>query len=217
MANSLQLDSISKQYGEDAPVIRNLSHTFTPGTVTVLSGPNGSGKTTLLRLLSVTAYPSKGVVRYGELDIHDHPYRYLRRVGIVHAEPSLPEHLTGVELLQWVVRARTRENAPEHERIPALLNALGLDERREKLLGTYSSGMVKKVQVAAAFVADPSVVLMDEPFRSLDAASTEATINLLRDFRARGGLAIVATHRMDVVGPITDATIEMDVPAPSAA
>lgn len=208
MADSLTLDAVSKQYGQDAPVIRDFSHTFAPGTVTVLAGPNGSGKTTLLRLLSVVAYPSAGAVRYGALDIHAHPYRYLKHVGLVHAEAMLPEHLTGVELLQWVVQARGA-GAEGEARAHALLDALALDERREKRIGTYSSGMTKKVQVAAAFVAEPAIVLMDEPFRSLDAASTDATVELLRDFRARGGMALVATHRTEVVAPLTDATMRM--------
>jgi ABC-2 type transport system ATP-binding protein len=215
MADALKLDAVTKQYGQDAPVIRALSHTFAPGTVTVLAGPNGSGKTTLLRLLSVVAYPSDGTVRFGDLDIHAEPYRYLKHVGLVHAEAMLPEHLTGVELLQWVAEARgvgTAGTARAHE----LLDALGLDDRRDKRIGTYSSGMTKKVQVAAAFVADPAIVLMDEPFRSLDAASTRATVELLRTFRARGGIALVATHRTDVVAPLTDATLTMGAEAASA-
>ncbi len=217
MPEALVLDSVTKQYGQEAPVLRDLSYTFEPGTVTVLQGPNGSGKTTLLRLLSVVAYPSAGQVQYGALDIHAHPYRYLKRVGLVHAEAALPEHLTGVELLTWIAREREGVDADAAERIGALLDALGLDERREKLIGTYSSGMAKKVQVAAAFVAYPSIVLMDEPFRSLDTASTEATLGLLRDFRARGGCAVVASHRKDVLQSLADATLSMRAEAPSAA
>ena len=184
MADTLTLDGLTKRYGDGPPVLRGLSRSFAPGTLTLLVGPNGAGKTTLLRLLSVQAYPTGGTVHYGDLDVHAHPYRYLRQVGLVHAGPELPEHLTAVELLEWILRSRGHWNDAAPDRIDALLDRVRLDERRGNLIGTYSSGMVQKAQIAAAFVAEPAVVLMDEPLRSLDTATAEATVGLLRDFVA---------------------------------
>ncbi|MFB6272181.1 MAG: ATP-binding cassette domain-containing protein [Salinibacter sp.] len=198
MEDALTLDGLTKRYGDGPPVLEGLSRTVAPGTLTLLVGPNGAGKTTLLRLLSVQAYPTRGTVHYGDLDVHQHPYRYLRDVGLVHAGPQLPEHLTAVELLEWILRSReqwTDEAGPD--RIESLLGRLRLDERRTNLIGTYSSGMVQKAQVAAAFVAEPDVVLMDEPLRSLDTATVEATASLLRGFVEDGGLAVVASHQTD--------------------
>ena len=196
MAAALALNNLIKRYGDGPPVVNGLSRSFAPGTLTLLVGPNGAGKTTLLRLLSVQAYPTSGTVHYGDLDVHQHPYRYLRSVGLVHAGPALPEHLTAVEVLEWILRSRGHwgdETGPD--RIDSLLNRLRLDERRTNLIGTYSSGMVQKTQVAAAFVAEPDVVLMDEPLRSLDTATAEATVDLLQTFVDDGGLAVVATHQ----------------------
>ncbi|HHP7239639.1 ATP-binding cassette domain-containing protein [Longibacter sp.] len=190
----LVLDSVTKQYGQHEPVIHSMSHTFAPGTLTMLVGPNGAGKTTLLRMLSVLAYPTSGSVHYDDLDIHDTPYRYLKHVGVVHAEAGLPEHLTAVELLEWVARSRNTWDAGGVERIGDLLDRLRLDERRVNLLGTYSSGMLKKVQIGAAFIAQPEVVLMDEPLRSLDRATTDATIGMVEAFVRDGGIGIVASH-----------------------
>ncbi len=205
MANTLALNGLTKRYGDGPPVIDGLTRSFEPGTLTLLVGPNGAGKTTLLRLLSVQAYPTSGTVHYGDLDVHDTPYRYLRKVGLVHAGPELPEHLTAVELLEWILRSRghwTDDEGPD--RIDQLLNRLRLDERRSNLIGTYSSGMVQKAQVAAAFVAEPAVVLMDEPLRSLDTTTTEATVDLLRSFVEDGGLAVVASHQTDALASLAD-------------
>jgi len=210
MADILTLDGLTKRYGDGPPVIDDLSRSFAPGTLTLLVGPNGAGKTTLLRLLSVQAYPTSGTVHYGDVDVHQEPYRYLRDVGLVHAGPELPEHLTAVELLEWILRSRghwTDDEGPS--RIDALLDRLRLDERRENLIGTYSSGMVQKAQVAAAFVAEPAVVLMDEPLRSLDTATTEATVELIQSFVADGGLAIVASHQTDALTPYADERIQL--------
>jgi ABC-2 type transport system ATP-binding protein len=190
----LVLDSVSKQYGQHEPVIQSMSHTFAPGTLTMLIGPNGAGKTTLLRMLSVLAYPTDGQVLYDDFDVHDTPYRYLKHVGVVHAEAGLPEHLTAVELLEWVARSRETWGDSGETQIGDLLDRLRLDERRVNLLGTYSSGMLKKVQIGAAFIAQPTVLLMDEPLRSLDRATTDAAIEMVSEFVEGGGIGIVASH-----------------------
>ena len=210
MAASLALDALTKRYGDGPPILNGLSRSFAPGTLTLLVGPNGAGKTTLLRLLAVQAYPTSGTVHYGDLDVHAHPYRYLQHVGLVHAGPDLPEHLTAVELLEWILRSRGQwDSADGDARIAAVLDRLRLDERRSNLIGTYSSGMVQKAQVAAAFVAEPAVVLMDEPLRSLDTATTEATVELLREFVEDGGLAIVASHLTDALRPHADEVVRL--------
>ncbi len=190
----LVLDSVSKQYGQHEPVIQSMSHAFEPSTLTMLIGPNGAGKTTLLRMLSVLAYPTDGQVLYDDFDVHDTPYRYLKHVGVVHAEAGLPEHLTAVELLEWVARSRETWSDSGETQIGELLDRLRLDERRVNLLGTYSSGMLKKAQIGAAFIAQPNVLLMDEPLRSLDRATTEATIDMVGEFVEGGGIGIVASH-----------------------
>ncbi|MFQ5572437.1 MAG: ATP-binding cassette domain-containing protein, partial [Rhodothermales bacterium] len=159
---------ISKRYGQGAPVITHFDRTFVPGTATGIVGPNGSGKTTLLRLLSVVAFPTSGRITYGDLDIHAHPYRFLQHVGLVYASAELPQHLTAVELLEWILRERGAWDADAPDRIDALLDHVLLDERRDTLIGTYSSGMIQKTQVAAALIHRPAVLLMDEPFRGLD-------------------------------------------------
>lgn len=214
MADALVADAVTKQYGRQAPVLRDFSHRFSPGTLTVLTGPNGSGKTTLMRLLSVLATPSEGTIRYGTQIIHDAPHRYLRHVGIVHAEAVLPEQLTAVELLQWVMRSRGVWTSNTGARtISHWLDRVDLDERREQRIATYSSGMVKKTQIAAAFVAAPDVLLMDEPLRSLDAEARTATLDALTSFRDDGGLAVVASHLTDDLLACTDDRLELTAPA----
>lgn len=206
----LTLDALTKRYGDGPAVLEELSRAFSPGTLTLLVGPNGAGKTTLLRLLSVQAYPTSGTVRYGDLDVHAQPYRYLQQVGVVHAGTQLPEHLTAVELLEWILRSRGRWTENASDRIDDLLDLLHLGEQRADLIGTYSSGMVQKMQVAAALVSEPEVLLMDEPLRSLDRATTDATVDLLQSFVADGGLAVVASHSTDNLAPFADDVLRLE-------
>lgn len=205
---ALVLDRLAKRYGRGAPVLAGLSATFEPGTATALVGPNGSGKTTLLRLLAAQAFPTEGTVRYGALDVHAHPYRYLRHVGLV-MEGGLPEAITAEELLEWVLRARGRWEAEAPARIEALLDAVRLDERRARPIGTYSTGMLRKAQLAAALAPEPAVLLLDEPFRGLDAPSTEAALALLREARQRGGIVVLSSHDEAALAALADRTIEM--------
>jgi len=211
MPPPLTLDDITKRYGTSSAVIDGLSRRFAPGTLTLLVGPNGAGKTTLLRLLSVLAYPTSGTVRYGDVNVHDRPHQYLGHVGIVHAGAELPAHLSATELLEWILRSRNAWRNDGPDRISSLLDRLRLDERRTNLLRTYSSGMVQKTQIAAALVASPDVLLMDEPLRSLDTATSEAAVDLLAAFVDDGGLAVVASHSTDTLVPVADSLLRLGV------
>jgi ABC-2 type transport system ATP-binding protein len=205
----LVLEGVSKRYGRGPDVLHALSHTFAPGTATGLVGPNGSGKTTLLRLLSATAYPTSGHVRYGNLDVHAHPYRYLQHVGIVDDEGGLPEHLSAEEMLEYVLRARGRWSEARAQAAAAILDRLDLDERRATPIGTYSSGMLKKTQIAVALAPEPAVLLLDEPLRGLDDASRAEALGLFEAFKARGGLLLIASHLGPAHEALCDATLRL--------
>ena len=205
----LTVDAVTKRYVSGPFVLRDLSHTFRAGTATGLVGPNGSGKTTLLRVLSALSAPTSGRVTYGETDVHARPHGFLADVGIVHDRPDLPGYLTAVETLEWIARERGTWDAGAPARHAALLDAALLDERREQLTGTYSSGMTRKTQVAAALVGAPAVLLLDEPFRALDRAATEAVLDLLAAFRDGGGLVVLSSHRADLLDRLCDARLDL--------
>lgn len=203
------MTGLSKRYGQGPPVISELTHTFARGSATGLVGPNGSGKTTLLRLLSAVAYPTTGKVLYGELDIHAHPHAYLRHVGQVYADAQLPQYLTAVELLEWILREREDWGSDGSVRVEQMLDRVLLDERRHNLIGTYSSGMIQKTQLAVALVARPSVLLLDEPFRGLDTEATAAALELVNDFRKDGGLLLIASHTRALLDRFCDEVMDL--------
>jgi len=205
----LTVDGLTKKYVYGPVVLRDLSHTFAPGTATALVGPNGSGKSTLLRVLGALSPPTTGHVRLGEVDVHAHPHRFLASAGVVHDLPDLPGYLTGMEALEWIARERGTWDEGAPARHAALFDALHLDERRDALIRTYSSGMARKTQLALAFVGGPSVLLLDEPFRALDAEATEDALSLLMAFRDGGGLVVLSSHRADLLARLCDATLDL--------
>jgi len=163
----------------------------------------------LLRLLSAVAYPTTGNVHYGQLDIHAHPFEYLRHVGQVYANAQLPQYLTAVELLEWILREREDFESDGSVRVEQMLDSVLLDERRHNLIGTYSSGMIQKTQLAVALVARPSVLLLDEPFRGLDAEATTAALGLVDDFRKAGGLLLIASHTRALLDQFCDEVMDL--------
>lgn len=190
----LFVEQITKQYTARKTVIKDLSVVFSPGTWTGLVGPNGSGKTTFLRLLSLNSYPTSGRILYGDLDIHKKPRRYLQHVGIVHDEESLPGELSAVELIRWVLTSRNQWTEKSEEAIQDRFDRLELDEQRHERIKTYSTGMKKKVQIAAAFSVHPKILILDEPLRGLDRSSRTEVLSMIRESANRGAMVLMASH-----------------------
>ncbi|MEX1062218.1 MAG: ABC transporter ATP-binding protein [Balneolaceae bacterium] len=190
----LQVQKVTKQYRAGKVVFTDISETFYPGDAVLLKGPNGSGKTTFLKLLSVNTFPTGGSVFYGDLDIHRYPYRYLKNVGLVHDEEALPQHLSAVELLTWILHSRGLRDEESVKEMTGIFEHLELDDARYDEIGTYSTGMKKKTQIAAALICKPAVLILDEPLRGLDRSSTGRTLDLFRSAVSRGALILMASH-----------------------
>ena len=205
----LVVEGVTKTYVFGPVVLADVSHQFAAGTATGLVGPNGSGKSTLLRVLSGISPPTSGRVRYGDVDVHRRPHEALADVGVVHDQPDLPGYLTAVETAEWVARERGAWDDEAAARHAALFDHLDLDERRGALTRTYSAGMTRKAQLAVAFAGAPSVLLLDEPFRALDTAATEAALDLLAAFRDGGGLVVLSSHRADLLDRLCDGRLDL--------
>ncbi len=204
----LKLENISKQFRAGKIIFSSVNYTFEPGDFIGLIGPNGSGKTTFLRLLSVNSYPTDGTVFYNDIDIHKDPKAFLKHVGLVHDEESLPMHLSAVELLEWVVRSRDLWNDESQQMINRLLDKLSLMEDRGQQIGTYSTGMKKKTQIAAAFIIEPELLILDEPMRGLDASTREVVLNMLIEAKKGGAIVLIASHTIDRSADYIDSIID---------
>ncbi len=191
----LKINDLSKQYKPGRPVFSDINKEFKAGNCIGLIGPNGSGKTTFLRLLSVNSFPTSGSVKYNGVDIHQSPSKYLQDVGLVHDEESLPQHLSASELLQWILRSRSLWSVDSSNQIDKMFDQLALEERNEPI-GTYSTGMKKKTQIAAAFVIGPKILILDEPLRGLDVSTRETVFALLNNAKTKNTLILMASHSM---------------------
>lgn len=204
----IELKNITKQFKAGRPVFSSVYETFRKGEFIGLTGPNGSGKTTFLRLLSVNSFPTSGTITYKNMNIHENPHAYLKDVGLVHDQESLPAHLSAVELLEWVLRSRNRWSELSEKEIGDIFDRLSLKDDRHEQIGTYSTGMRKKTQVAAAFIVRPNVLILDEPLRGLDRSTREQVETMLVEAKSRGALVLMASHTADVKAEYVDRILE---------
>jgi heme exporter protein A len=193
-APHLSATGLSKQFGRRV-LFRDLALDVGPGDTLAITGANGSGKSTLLQVLAGLQEPTAGSVRLAlagrEVPREVHPLH----IGFVAPYLNVYDEFTARENLAFIARARRIGGA--RPRIEALLARVGLAGREEDYLRTFSSGMRQRVRFAAALLAEPAVLFLDEPGSNLDAAGRTLVEDVVSSQRQRGGLVVIATNAED--------------------
>jgi ABC-2 type transport system ATP-binding protein len=169
-----------------------------------LVGPNGAGKTTTLAMVTGLLRPDAGYARVDGIDVWTEPLLARARMGVLPEGLRLFERLSGRELLHFNGRLRGMAVAEVDERAGELLSVLGLESAGDQLVVDYSTGMRKKVALAAALLHNPAVLFLDEPFEAVDPVSARTIREVLRAFTGRGGTVVFSSHVMDLVERICD-------------
>ncbi len=167
-------------------------------------GPNGAGKTTTIRMLVGLLRPDNGYVTVAGIPVWPDPRAAKEVVGVLPDDLRLFERLTGAELLTYLGLLRGFDRSVVDRRRTELLDVLGLGDDAGVLVADYSTGMRKKVALAAALLHAPRVVFLDEPFESVDPISARTITDVLGDYRHRGGTVVFSSHVMDTVERLCD-------------
>jgi ABC-2 type transport system ATP-binding protein len=189
-ALSLAVDQVSKRF-RDLWAVDRVSFRVRPGETFGLLGPNGSGKSTTLHMVTGLLRPTSGAIRLCGVAVGSKESR--RHLGFAPDDLPLPVALTGEEYLALHRRLRGEESDRADL---AIAEALGLAGHLDKLLGEYSHGMKRKLQLTAALSHRPNLLVLDEPYRGLDPESSALLRSTLNVFTSRGGSVVVATHDM---------------------
>jgi ABC-2 type transport system ATP-binding protein len=161
-------------------------------------GPNGAGKTTLLKLISGLLFPTEGEVTVKGLNTLHHNAAARKSVGFVfNEERSFYWRLTGVQNLEFFGALDNLRGKELHERIRELMRLVGLEGAGDQQVGGYSSGMKQRLALARVLIADPEVLILDEPTRALDPVASEEMVDLILKDIHRGAqkTLLIATHR----------------------
>jgi ABC-2 type transport system ATP-binding protein len=182
-----------------------VSLSIRPNSVLALLGPNGSGKTTLLKLISTMLVPDSGRVLVQGADTRTEPQRVRSCVGFAIAnERSFFPRLTARENLDFFAALDDVPRRWRNQRIETSLAQTGLREAGDILVRKFSSGMYQRLAIARAIIKQPSVILLDEPTKSLDHAASRKFWGLVREFAADGVTVVVATHNFEEAAAVGD-------------
>jgi ABC-type multidrug transport system ATPase subunit len=209
-ANCVALDSVSKIYGSFA-ALRNVSTTFATGSCTVILGENGAGKSTLLRIVAGLINPTRGSISV----YSGSPHQQRHRVAYMSHSAMLYDELTAMENLTYFAGLHRSGGCACVGSPEMALRAVGLDPNLNRPLGQYSQGMRQRTSLARVLQTDPELLLLDEPFSNLDAASSHHMIELLADFRTwpipGGGsrTLLITTHQAALAQPLADNILTM--------
>jgi ABC-2 type transport system ATP-binding protein len=170
-------------------------------------GPNGAGKTTLIRTLLGLTSPTSGSIRLLGRPIPQERALALRRVGAIVEEPRFHPHLTGRENLQIIAAARDPE---AHDRIPSALARVGLAARAGDRVASYSLGMRQRLGVARCLIADPQLLILDEPMNGLDPAGIHEFREMMAGLVHEGRTVFLSSHLLDEVEKTCDRVAIID-------
>jgi ABC-2 type transport system ATP-binding protein len=186
---------VGKQYGS-LVALDGLTIRVEAGEVLGVLGPNGAGKTTAVRVLTTIFRPTRGTFTIAGFP-HTRPVEIRRRIGVLPESGGYPERQSGEEYLRYHAQLYGYSRAGSRAVAQALLEEVGLSNRRRSLIATYSRGMRQRLGIARALVNDPKVVFLDEPTLGLDpAGQRQALGHVTRIAGERGVAVLLSTHRL---------------------
>ncbi|MCY0905360.1 ABC transporter ATP-binding protein [Arthrobacter sp. H14-L1] len=169
-----------------------------------LVGPNGAGKTTSLSMATGLLRPDSGQVWVHGVNVWEHQLQAKRLMGILPDGVRLFDRLSGEQLVTYAGLLRGMDRETVKERVKDLLAALDLAKDAGTLVVDYSAGMTKKIALASALIHAPRVLVLDEPFESVDPVSAANIRDILHSYVSSGGTVIVSSHVMDLVQRMCD-------------
>jgi ABC-2 type transport system ATP-binding protein len=208
-AAAIETRDLRKSYG-DVKALCGVDLEVPEGTVYSLLGPNGAGKTTAVRILTTLLPPGGGRARVDGLDVVKDAAELRARIGLAGQYAAVDENLTGAENLEMVGRLYHRPRAWARERARELLERFELDAAADRLVKTYSGGMRRRLDLAAALVIRPPVMFLDEPTTGLDPRSRIGLWEVIERRRAAGTTVLLTTQYLDEADRLADRIAVID-------
>ncbi|HXH32820.1 MAG TPA: ABC transporter ATP-binding protein [Plantibacter sp.] len=199
----LSISGLVKQFG-DTVAVDGVNLEVHRGSFYGIVGPNGAGKTTTLSMVTGLLRPDAGTITVQGVDVWREPEQAKRAIGVLPDRLRLFDRLTGSQLLYYSGVLRGLDPTTVKARTADLARAFGLDDALGRLVSDYSAGMTKKIALAAALIHSPRVLILDEPFESVDPVSAANVIEILQRYVANGGTVVLSSHGMDFIQRVCD-------------
>jgi ABC-2 type transport system ATP-binding protein len=206
---AIAVQQLTKRFG-DVCALDGVDLRVEEGSVLSLLGPNGAGKTTLVRILTTLLSPDDGRATVAGCDVVHDAARLRHRIGLAGQYAAVDENLTGMENLTMVGRLYGASRAQAKRRARELLERFGLSDAGNRETGTYSGGMRRRLDLAAALVADPPVLFLDEPTTGLDPRSRLDVWETIETLAAQGSTVLLTTQYLDEADRLADSIAVID-------
>jgi ABC-2 type transport system ATP-binding protein len=207
--DAIVVEALEKSYGS-VRALCGVDFSARPGSVLGLLGPNGAGKTTAVRILATLLNPDGGTARVAGLDVVKDAAKLRATIGLAGQYAAVDENLTGFENLEMVGRLYHMGKGPSRRRADELLETFDLTEAAKRPVKTYSGGMRRRLDLAAALVARPPVLFLDEPTTGLDPRSRLGLWETIEERVASGTTVLLTTQYLDEADRLADQIVVID-------
>ncbi len=208
--NAIVVRGMSKAYGK-VQALDDVSLDVAAGTIHGLLGPNGAGKTTLVRILTTLLPPDNGRAWVAGFDVEREATQLRSRIGLAGQSAAVDEYLTGRENLELVGRLYHLNRSTAERRAAELLERFDLTEAADRRSKTYSGGMRRRLDLAASLVADPEVLLLDEPTTGLDPRARRELWAVIRQLVSDGTTVLLTTQYLEEADELADRITLVDL------
>ncbi|MGB7969407.1 MAG: ABC transporter ATP-binding protein [Methanobacterium sp.] len=198
----IKIESLTKSFGR-IKALDDLNLEIKRGELLGIIGPNGAGKTTAIRMACCILKPDFGDIKIDGISIHEDPIRIKSMIGYLPEEPNLYERFKAKDLLKYFAELYGVPKNEINGRIDELLELVGMTERKDDRINTFSKGLRQRISVARALVHDPEIIIFDEPTMGLDPATANSIRDFVRNLKGNKTM-ILCTHYMAEADSLCD-------------
>lgn len=206
----IELDGVAKTFDGAILALQDVSFSVAAGSVCALLGHNGAGKTTAIKILSTLMRPTYGQAIVAGYDVVRHPAQVRASIGMTGQNAALDWQLTGRENLVMFSRLRGMRRKDARLRANALIDQFDMADAADRQVQTYSGGMRRRIDIAAALVVPPKVLFLDEPTTGLDPRSRRAVWDLVSSLVAQGTTVLLTTQYLEEADVLSDSVVVID-------